>query len=169
MSRLTDRLEAIRREGAAPPELAALALSLLGDREATDSDLAEPAAVIVEARDAYARLEAECRTAFSKYPAVRGAGFHSGDSDPRSFAIYSTFPQVRKAGMYSPDDLRQLLAAGTVTERWVAAESLRLAAFLVVLRGLIDEVDRRRLTLPGYREAIAATVRQLGGAVVAST
>ncbi len=167
MSRLVECLEAKRAEGGGAGELAALAAELLSDVAVTGADLKEPGAVIAEARVAFGAMAAECRGAFSKYPAVRGAGFHSGDSDPRSFAIYSTFSEVRKVGMYTPDDLAEMLTGGGVTEGWVAAESLRLGAFLVVLRWLMDEVDRRRLNLQGYREGIAAAARELGGVRVA--
>ena len=167
MSRIRDLLEERRLAGGTPPELAQMAVRLLG-AEASASDLADPAAVIGEARAAFTGLAAECRAAFSKYPAVRGAGFHSGGADPRSFAIYSTMAQVEKAGMYSADDLSERLSAGTVTEAWAAAESLRLGAFLVVLRALIDEVDGRRLEAKGYHEAIAAAAREVGGVALVS-
>ena len=168
MSRIRDLLEERRLAGGTPPELARMAVRLLGDAEASAPDLIDPAAIIGEARAAFTGLAAECRAAFSKYPAVRGAGFHSGEADPRSFAIYSTMAQVENAGMYSPDDLSERLSAGTVTEAWAAAESLRLGAFLVVLRALIDEVDRRRLEVKGYHEAIAAAAREVGGVALVS-
>lgn len=168
MGRTTDLLEEQRLAGAEAAELARLAVRLLGDPSATAPELAEPEMVIGEARVAFARLEAECRAAFAKYPAVRGANFHSGDADPRSFTIYSTMAEVQKAGMYTASELSERLAAGTVTEAWAAAESLRLGAFLVVLKALIQEVDRRKLDLPRYREGIADAAREVGAVTVAS-
>jgi hypothetical protein len=55
--------------------------------------------------------------------------------------------QIEEAGFYTPDELERLRAADEVTPAWMAAEALRLRAFLAALRAPAD--DFLAGTMPG--------------------
>jgi hypothetical protein len=164
MADLVTRLEHARAAGVTLESAAAF----LGDPECVAAAAAGPDAARSAAGSAFAAIEFVVRGAYSRFPAVSGAGFHSGGADPRSQALYSTLTYVRRAGLYTPADLEQMEAAGKVTAAWAAAEYLRLALFVAALEVLVARLDSSAIAPGDYAGAVEELARRFGGLSVAS-
>ena len=168
MSEIAGLLETRCTDGGETADVEALAAALLADPALVMRELEDPGRRIADATLTFGRLETETANAFSRYPAVRGAGFHSGNADPRTYALFGTVEAVRTAGFYTPSELAELRKQGTVSERWRATESLRIEALAWVIRSLIDALDTQRMTPGEYLAAVADAARRLGRLSVGS-
>jgi len=164
MADLAARLERARAAGVTLESAAAF----LQDPEAVAAATADPEAAVAAARSAFSATETIVRGAYSRFPAVSGAGFHSGGADPRSQALYSTLTYVRRAGLYTPDDLEQMEAAGGVTAAWAAVEYLRLTLFVSALEALIVQLESSAIAPGDYAGAVYELARRFGDFPVAS-
>ncbi|MFN0095927.1 MAG: hypothetical protein ACKVVT_14270 [Dehalococcoidia bacterium] len=161
-------LDALLARDDASAELVLLhARILLEDAETMADELLDPAVCLAEVRERYRALVQETKGAFSKYPAVSGAGFHSGDPDQRAYMLYSAPSMVQKAGLYTPSDLDQMLGASSVEPAWAAGEALRTTAFMVALRPLLAELDSRRLRASDFPDRCQALGHGFAGIRVA--
>jgi hypothetical protein len=162
MSAIGGELQDAHASGADVEALCRCAATLLTDADFLQQQLAEPDARVAEARAVLALLDADAAAAWRRYPAVGSGGFHSGQPDPRPFLIAWTAGYVREAGFYTADELERLQTAGEVTSAWMAAESLRLCAFLTVLGTLIDELHAGAVRPSDYTASVKDLARKFG-------
>lgn len=165
---MLERLAVLREEGAPFDALAAAAGAVLTDPAEVAAELARADALADEAHIAFAGLRAIVRSAYSRYPVVRGAGFHGGEPDLRAPQLFTTISRMQRGGLYTWEELEERRAAGTVGEAWFLAEALRLGAFVVTVRALIDALDADSVKPLAYGESVEALAWAFGAIRMAS-
>lgn len=113
---------------------------------------------------AHPALMAVAKGAFSRYPAVAGVGFHGGGADTRAFSLYALPGQLRQLGLYSAEELRGMVAGGSVTEAWAEQEALGALAAVVLVGTLVEGMDGRELTGKRFTELVRAGMATLSSA-----
>lgn len=166
LSAIAGELQVVREGGGDAEALERRAAALLADAVFLQRQLAQPEARVAEARAALAALDADAADAWRRYPAVGGGGFHSGQPDPRPFLVAWTAAHVREAGFYTADELERMQAAGEIMSGWMAAESLRLCAFLAVVRPLLDGLQAGRIRPSDYTASVKDLARRFTRAAV---
>ncbi len=166
MGRVLARVREAVANGVAASVVAAR--EALGDVDVVARDLSDRDGAIAAAEAAWASMERAASGAFVRYPQFHDVGVHGGDTDPRAMQLLATPAYIERAGMYAPSDLTAMTLDGRASEVWAAREALRLTAFLVVVEGLIAEMDEGRLPATAYADAVAGVAREFGAMTVAA-